>query len=223
MSKAPDYICFTKGDGKSPDRLISFEHALRDARIAPFNEVFISSIFPPHCKIIPVNEGLKHLDFGEIIYVVRTRMQTNEPNRLIAASVGVSIPSNPNLYGYLSEHESYGETDEKAGAYAQYLALNMLLTSLGAPALNSFDEFKKVQKPYVLNISTIEDPIKREVVLKGMPSETTSITITTKDFTQSALGDKDGLWTTVVAAGILIKDSNKKDEPKKEEIKQENK
>ncbi|MEM3126983.1 MAG: arginine decarboxylase, pyruvoyl-dependent [Candidatus Woesearchaeota archaeon] len=209
MSKAPNLMFFTKGVGRSPDRLVSFEHALRDAKIAPFNQVFVSSIFPPHCKIVPMSEGLKHLDFGEIIFAVRSRMETNEANRLIAASIGVAIPSNPNLYGYLTEHEGYGETDERCGAYAEYMALNMLITSLGHPALSSFEEFEKIEKPFVLEVSKI-DPDKRDVVLRNIDPKTKSITIITKNITQSAIGDKNGMWTTVVAAGVLIKNDQMK-------------
>ena len=38
--------------------LTSFEFALRDAGIAGTNLVLISSIFPPHAKLISRNEGL---------------------------------------------------------------------------------------------------------------------------------------------------------------------
>ena len=54
----PKRIFLTKGVGKHKERLTSFELALRDAGIAAQNLVRVSSIFPPHCKLIPRKEGL---------------------------------------------------------------------------------------------------------------------------------------------------------------------
>ena len=62
----PKRIFLTKGVGKHKERLTSFELALRDAGIAAQNLVRVSSIFPPHCKLIPRKEGLKYLYPGEV-------------------------------------------------------------------------------------------------------------------------------------------------------------
>src|SRR5207253_7876169 len=124
--------CFlTKGKGVHKEKLTSFEMALRDASIAPLNLVRVSSIFPPNCKIVSKQEGKKFLRDGQIAFAVMSDNATNEPHRLIAASVGVAIPANPAYYGYLSEHHSFGETDQKAGDYAEDLAATMLATILG--------------------------------------------------------------------------------------------
>jgi len=37
--------------------------------------------------------------------------QTNEPDRLISAAVGLALPADNENYGYLSEHHAYGETE----------------------------------------------------------------------------------------------------------------
>ena len=55
----PRYLFFTKGAGVDKEKLASFENALRNARIAHLNIVTVSSIFPPHCQIIDIEEGLK--------------------------------------------------------------------------------------------------------------------------------------------------------------------
>lgn len=214
VSKVADYIFFTKGVGRDEDRLVSFENALRDARFSLTNQVFVSSIYPPHCRILPLAEGLKRIDPGEIIYCVRARAETNEPNRLIAASIGVAIPSNPNICGYLTEHEAYGETEEKAGKYAEYMALKMFLSSIGSKKI-TFEEFLAInpREKYRLVIdSDIEDPEYRKKARKGLPENTEYLTIDTRNYTQSTLGDKDGRWTTVVAAGVLIKEEVNIDE-----------
>ena len=95
------------------EKLASFELALRDAGIAHCNLILVSSIFPPGVKKISKEEGVKLLRPGEIVFCVYDREATNEPNRLIAASVGVAIPADPEQHGYLSEHHAYGEIEEK--------------------------------------------------------------------------------------------------------------
>lgn len=171
----------TKGVGKHREKLASFEMALRNAHIAEFNLVRVSSIFPPHCQIISRRAGLKHLTPGQITHVVMSEASTNEPHRLIAASVGVAVPKDPNQYGYLAEHHSYGQTDDIAGDYAEDLAASMLATILGVDfdPDASWDEKRELWR------------ISGEIVV-------------TRNITQSAIGDKKGLWTTVIAAAVLI-------------------
>jgi len=177
----PSRIFFTKGVGKHKEKLTSFEMALRDAGIAEFNLVRVSSIFPPNCKIISRKAGLEQLKAGQILYTVISEAQSNEPRRLMAASVGVAIPRDRNMYGYLSEHHSFGQTDDAAGEYAEDLAAGMLATILGLEfdPESSWDEKKEIWR--------ISDKI-----------------VTTRHITQSALGDKNGLWTTVLAAAVLL-------------------
>ncbi|MCS7249517.1 MAG: arginine decarboxylase, pyruvoyl-dependent [candidate division WOR-3 bacterium] len=177
----PKRVFFTKGVGKHRDRLSSFEAALRDAGIAQFNIVQVSSILPPGCKIISKQQGLRYIVPGEIIFCVMSSNATNEPHRLIAASVGVAIPRDKNQYGYLSEYHSFGESEVKAGEYAEDLAAQMLATTLGVEfdPYTSYDERKEIWK--------ISGKIYR-----------------TMNITQTAIGDKNGLWTTVIACAVLI-------------------
>ncbi len=174
-------IFLTKGVGRHPQKLNSFEMALRDASIATFNLVRVSSIFPPGCKTIPKSQGLKYLRTGEVVFCVMSQAETNEPHRLCAASIGVAIPAKPGCNGYLSEHHSFGQTEEVAGDYAEDLAAQMLATISGVEfdPETSYDERKELWK--------ISGEIYR-----------------TMNVTQSAVGDKRGWWTTVVAAAVLI-------------------
>src|SRR5687767_9812430 len=181
----PKKIFYTKGVGVHKEKLASFEMALRVAGLAHCNLVLVSSIYPPGCKIISKEEGLKLLQPGEIVFAVYDRESNNEPNRLIAASVGLAIPADSSMHGYLSEHHSFGETDEKAGEYAEDLAASMLATTLGIefdPELD-WDEREQIFK------------------MSGKIVRTTNIT-------QSAVGNKDGLWTTVFAGAVFINDDN---------------
>jgi arginine decarboxylase len=178
----PSKLFFTKGVGIHKDKLASFEAALRDAGIEKCNLVYVSSILPPNCKIISKEEGLKQIKPGEIVFCVMARMETKEPNRLMAAAIGVAVPKESDKqYGYLSEHHNFGETAKKAGEYAEDLAASMLATTLGL-------EFNP-------DIAWEE----REQVYKasGQIFKTTSVC-------QSAEGNKDGLWTTVISVAVLL-------------------
>src|ERR1700687_2609783 len=108
-------IFLTKGVGKHREKLTSFELALRDARIAAVNLVRVRSIFPPGCKVISIQDGLKTLTPGQIVYAVMYDNSTNEPHRLVAASVGLAIPAERDQYGYLSGHKRFGRRHERGG------------------------------------------------------------------------------------------------------------
>jgi len=157
--------------------------ALRDAGIQAVNYVHVSSIFPPGCKLISREQGLKLIKPGQVTFIVMARNETNEPHRLISASVGMAIPADPNSYGYLSEHHAFGATDEECGDYAEDIAAQMLATTLGIPfdENTSWDERQELWK--------LSDKIVR-----------------TTNITQSAIGQR-GVWTTVLAAAVLLIDS----------------
>jgi len=179
-AEIPKKIILTKGVGRHRERLTSFELALRDADIAHLNLVKVSSIFPPYCKVVPKKEGLKKLKPGQITYCVLSHNATNEPHRLVAASIGLAIPKDPSRYGYLSEHHSFGQKERMVGDYAEDLAASMLATILNVKfdPDKSWDEKKEIWK------------ISGQIVK-------------TRNVTQTAVGDKDGLWTTVLAAAVF--------------------
>ena len=182
-SFVPKRMFFTKGVGYHKEYLQSFEMALRDAGIAEYNLVTVSSIFPPNCKRVSKEEGKKLLNPGQVVFCVMARNATSEPNRLVAASIGLAQPADANNYGYLSEHHPFGETEQKCGEYAEDLAATMLASTLGLEfdSNAAWDEREQVYKS------------------SGQIYKTTNIT-------QSAQGHKDGLWTTVVAAAVLVLD-----------------
>ena len=177
----PKFMFLTKGVGSHKERLASFELALRRAGIHRCNIVNVSSIIPPGCKLISKEQGLKRLQPGEITFAVLSKNSVKEPQRLIAASIGVAIPSNKDSYGYLSEHHSFGQSAEAAGDYAEDLAATMLATTMGIPfdSEQAWDEKKQIFK-------------------------TSGMIIKTSNITQSAKGEKSGQWTTVLAAAVFV-------------------
>ena len=178
----PKAIFFTNGVGVHKDRLSSFELSLRDAGIEKANLVTVSSIFPPRCKELSRKEGEKLIMPGQIVHCVMARQDTNEPNRLIAASIGLARPADPKRYGYLSEHHSYGETAKKAGDYAEDLAATMLATTLGI----EFDAGDGVERARA-GLQDGKDDARRRVTSCRAPR-----------------GARSGKWSTVVALGVFI-------------------
>lgn len=177
----PKRVFLTKGVGKHKDYLQSFELALRSAGIQACNIVTVSSILPPGCEIISKEQGVKMLHPGEITFAVMSKNSVKEPHRQIAASIGMAMPSSKDSYGYLSEHHSFGETAEFAGNYAEDLAATMLATTMGIP----FDPEQAWNE-------------------KKQLFQTSGMIIKTNNITQSAKGDKNGLWTTVLAAAVFV-------------------
>ena len=179
----PKKVFFTNGVGRHKHELQSFELALRNAGIEKCNIVTVSSIVPPNCQIITKEKGITELRPGQITYCVISRNKTNEPNRLIGSAIGVAIPKEKNTYGYISEHHSFGQVAKTAGDYAEDLAASMLATTLGF----EFDPDKAW------------DERKQEYKMSGRFVRTQSVA-------QTARGDKNGLWTTVLAAAVFLEE-----------------
>jgi len=180
MGQVPRYFFLTKGVGRHRENLASFEVALRDAGISAYNLVTVSSIVPPGCKQITREQGTAMLKPGEIVFLVLARNSTNEPHRLLAASIGLAMPKDETVHGYISEWHAFGETEEEAGEYSEDLAAQMLASTLGL----DFD------------INTSWD--EREQVFKSSGK-----IIRTANVTQSAVAQK-GQWTTVVSGVVFI-------------------
>jgi arginine decarboxylase len=177
----PKRMFFTKGVGYHRNKLQSFELALRDAGVEQCNIVTISSIFPPDCKIISREAGVKELQPGEITFTVLARNSTNEPNRLISAAIGLARPKDAKQYGYLSEHHAFGETQRKSADFAEDLAATMLASTLGMeldPDV-AWDERKQLYK------------VGKKLFVS-------------RSVAQSARGHKGGLWTTVLACAVML-------------------
>jgi arginine decarboxylase len=174
----PAKIFLTRGSGQHKEKLVSFEIALREAGINPFNLVRVSSIFPPGCKLLSRAEGLKLLKPGQIVFLVMSENATDEAHRLISASIGMAVPEDGRSYGYLAEHDSYGQGEAEAGRYTEDLAVEMLATKLG----RKLDGRRKKGDAYRLS---------------------GTMSVMARSITQSAVGSP-GLWTTTIAAAVLI-------------------
>jgi arginine decarboxylase len=176
----PTQAFLTKGVGRHKEKLTSFEMALRQACIAQYNLVRVSSIWPPHCRMISREKGLRCLSPGQIIFAVVAEAATSEPSRRATASIGLAIPANPAQYGYISEHHAFGMRRSAAGDYAEDLAASMLATVLGVP----FDP------------DQAWDERKEQWKLSGK-------IVKTRNMSCTAEAKDDGKWVTVISAVVF--------------------
>ncbi len=175
----PKKIFFTRGIGRGETQLQSFENALRDADIAAYNLVSVSSILPPFVEIVDKAEGLKLLSYGQILFTVLARNSSNELNRMISSAIGVAVPSDRSKWGYLSEHHNFGQTENDSGYFAEKLAAEMLASTMGLDDHLKWDDKKS---EYVL-----DDKI-----------------LSTKNIAATTVVLKPDEWATVVAAAVLV-------------------
>jgi arginine decarboxylase len=178
MALVPEVLFFTKGVGLHKEKLTSFEMALRAAGIAAQNLVTVSSIVPPRCRIVTRSQGVRRLQPGQITFCVLAQQNTNEPNRLVSATVGMALPEDRNTHGYLSEHHAYGESAKVSGFYGESLAVEMLASTQGL----AVEE-------------TRWDARTKRWRLRERP-------LVTKHVSVSAFGEPT-LWVTVVAVGVF--------------------
>ena len=177
----PQEAFFTKGVGRHRNKLQSFELALRAAGIQACNLVKVSSILPPGCKLISRNQGIGKLKPGQIACCVLAEAATNEPSRLVGSGVGLAVPANGDQYGYIAEHHGYGIAEPKLADFVEDMAATMLATTLGI----EFDP------------ETAYDERKEIYHMSGK-------IVRTRACVQTAEGDRNGLWTTVVAATVFL-------------------
>ncbi len=180
MKLVPKSFFLTRGIGVHRERLTAFELALREADIEQQNLVTISSILPPHCVELERENGVATLLPGEITFTVLARAETNEPGRRVHSSIGLARPTDPSMYGYISEHHGYGMTAEQSGDYAEDLAASMLASTLGIEfdPDAAWDERKRVY-------------------------QTSNLIIGSTSVTAYGEGDQRGYWTCAVAAAVF--------------------
>ncbi|THB68525.1 MAG: arginine decarboxylase, pyruvoyl-dependent [Desulfovibrio sp.] len=176
----PTRAFFTKGIGRHKNKLQAFELALRDARIEKLNLVYVSSIFPPKCHLVSVEQGVKELMPGQITFCVMARNQTDEKGRMVGSSVGMAFPANREHYGYISEHKAFGQDELEMGDFAEDLASTMLATTLGIDfdPETAYDERREI---YLMS-GKIIDSMSAPCVTKGVA----------------------GMWTTTVSAVVFL-------------------
>lgn len=180
MFPIPRAVFLTRGTGVHRHQLTAFELALRDADIEQQNLVSVSSILPPRCALVPRQDGVGTLRPGEITFCVMARAETDEPGRRIHASIGLARPTDPAMYGYVSELHGFGMAEAESGDQAEDLAASMLASTLGI----EFDP------------DAAWDERRRVYAMSHLIVDSLSLTA-------AAEGDAGGLWTCAIAAAVF--------------------
>jgi arginine decarboxylase len=176
----PTRAFFTTGIGRHKTKLQSFELALRAAGIEKQNLVYVSSIYPPKCKMLSMEEGRSLLLPGQITFCVMARNACDEKGRLVGSAVGMAFPADESNYGYISEHHAFGVEEKELGDFAEDLASTMLATTLGI----DFDPEKHYDE-------------RREIyMMSGKIIESMSAPCVT--------AGESGVWTTTISAVVFI-------------------
>jgi arginine decarboxylase len=177
----PQEVFFTHGVGRHRNKLQSFELALRKAGIEKCNLVRVSSILPPGCRVISKAQGLPKLQPGQITFLVLAEAATDEPSRLVGAGLGLAQPAEGHQYGYISEHHGFGMQRRRLADLVEDMAATMLATTLGIEfdPETAYDERKEVYR------------------MSGK-------IVRTRACVQTAKGDPNGRWTTVIAAAVFL-------------------
>ena len=179
----PVQAYLTRGVGVHHEELVAFEIALRDAGIAAQNLVAVSSILPPACELVSREQGEEHLLPGQILHVVMSREETDEPHRAVGASIGIARPRDTSRHGFIAEHGGFGMGERELREHAEDLATTMLASTLGIdvdPDLPARERARRFEEAGVVEF--------RDSVAA------------------TARGDERGRTTCVVAAAVFVMD-----------------
>ena len=107
--------------------------------------------------------------------------RTNEPNRLAGAGIGLAVPADKCKHGYIAEHHGFGMTQRACADYVEDMAATMLARTQGIDLDpdKAYNERKEIYQA------------------KGL-------VVRTRAVVQTVEGDKNGLWTTALAAAVLL-------------------
>ena len=137
----PKYYFLTSGLGIHDYKLISFEFALRNAGCEKYNLVPVSSIIPPECEKLTVEDGLKKLGTGEIVFCVMSRISTVEKNVPVSAVI-TSIKEEHKNHGYFLE--SGDSKSEFIDVIKEAIMMSVSMTDLAENKVRVIDLFEKI-------------------------------------------------------------------------------
>jgi arginine decarboxylase len=97
------FLASGASDGYTP--LNAFDGALLQAGIGNTNIVKMSSIVPPHCKLVtPIA-----LPPGAIVPAAYAAITSDVPGEIISAGVAIALPEDENQNGLIMEYSAKGE------------------------------------------------------------------------------------------------------------------
>jgi arginine decarboxylase len=103
--KIPTQYFLVSGASDGYTRLNAFDGALLQAGIGNTNIIKMSSIVPPHCKLVaPIA-----LPPGALVPAAYACITSDVPGEIISAGVAVALPEDENQNGLIMEYSAKGE------------------------------------------------------------------------------------------------------------------
>lgn len=104
-------IHITSGFGTGKTLLSSFDAALQAVGVSNYNLIQLSSVIPPHAKIIKKKYTTSPEEYGHKLYVVKAEMRSDSNGEWIGAGVGwFQLPDGSGLF---VEHEGKASSEEE--------------------------------------------------------------------------------------------------------------
>ncbi len=97
----------TKGFGIADTYLLSFDRALRRAKIENYNLVKISSILPPGVK----KRNKVYLPHSSVLHIAYASLISDKRGEIISAVCGVAIPESSKEVGMIMEWSGFGKKE----------------------------------------------------------------------------------------------------------------
>jgi arginine decarboxylase len=120
-NRIPHEYFITKGKGESnagsaglPFETGSYDAALNDAGIENCNVIEYTSVIPTHAKLISKEEGIKRLNWGEVLEVIKAQSNGRRGTKISAAVMTTTItdPNGKYLGGFACEYSGSGTKSE---------------------------------------------------------------------------------------------------------------
>jgi len=163
-------IAVTSGIGAGPTKIAAFDAALREAGVANFNLITLSSVVPLGSVVTPMAEDVPLVEgaWGDRLYVVMADCRADTPHEEVWAGLGW-IQEEETGRGLLVEHVAHSE--------AQLVAdISSSLASLGAGRSNI--KFGP-QRSMIRGTTCIDEPVCALVlaVLESAPWRAADIVV----------------------------------------------
>lgn len=130
-NRIPHEYFITKGKGESnagsaglPFETGSYDAALNDAGIENCNVIEYTSVIPTQAKLISKEEGLKRLQWGEVLEVIKAQSNGRRGTKISAAVMTTTItdPNGKYLGGFACEYSGSGSRHEAEESLALSIA-----------------------------------------------------------------------------------------------------
>ena len=134
------FLASGASDGYTP--LNAFDGALLQAGIGNTNIVKMSSIVPPHCKLVaPIA-----LPPGALVPTAYAAITSDVPGEIISAGIAVALPEDENQNGLIMEYSAKGERAKIEGIVQNMAVEGMKLRGWKIKDLKSIAIEYKVKK-----------------------------------------------------------------------------